>query len=191
MKTASIHFMPLTLRSSLPLTPSLALASLTPPPSLPSSPKSTLSPLDYCQGSPLYQNLTIKSVSVSTLRNRRETASSPTSPQRLSKGTNSVHSLFPSLGYPLLLFPFSITNILNRWTESEVGGLDTKQFVIPQLIRYPTFDGLQIPAFYYPYTLLPPLPLPFPSCLKFLLPFLTRLPSSLHLGAPLLLCPPV
>jgi len=43
---------------------------------------------------------------------------------------------------------------LQRWTFSEVGGLDTGQFVGPQLIRYPTFDLVnekprQIPAFIY------------------------------------------
>ena len=29
---------------------------------------------------------------------------------------------------------------LTRWTQSEVGGLDTTQFVEPELIRYPAFD---------------------------------------------------
>ena len=29
---------------------------------------------------------------------------------------------------------------LTRWTKSEVGGLSTDQFVVPKLIRYPTFD---------------------------------------------------
>lgn len=43
---------------------------------------------------------------------------------------------------------------LTRWTESEVGGLNTENFVLPTLIEYPTFDkenGKQrmIPAFYY------------------------------------------
>ena len=43
---------------------------------------------------------------------------------------------------------------LERWTFSEVGGLDTKQFVEPQLIEYPTFDmdgdkKRNIPAFVY------------------------------------------
>lgn len=43
---------------------------------------------------------------------------------------------------------------LVRWTESEIGGLDSQHFVTPELIRYPTFDALegqprQIPAFYY------------------------------------------
>ncbi len=38
---------------------------------------------------------------------------------------------------------------LVRWTRSEVGGLDPDQFVDARLIKYPTFDGRQIPAFVY------------------------------------------
>ncbi|WP_165246240.1 alpha/beta hydrolase family protein [Paludisphaera soli] len=38
---------------------------------------------------------------------------------------------------------------LERWTESEVGGLDASTFVTPELVRYPTFDGKEIPAFVY------------------------------------------
>ena len=38
---------------------------------------------------------------------------------------------------------------LTRWTQSEVGGLDTSRFVAPSLIRYESFDGLSVPAFYY------------------------------------------
>ena len=43
---------------------------------------------------------------------------------------------------------------LERWTRSEVGGLDTAKFVAPSLVRYPTFDTVDgrprtIPAFYY------------------------------------------
>jgi dipeptidyl aminopeptidase/acylaminoacyl peptidase len=43
---------------------------------------------------------------------------------------------------------------LTRWTFSEVGGLDTDQFVEPELISYPTFDKVgeaprQVPAFIY------------------------------------------
>lgn len=43
---------------------------------------------------------------------------------------------------------------LTRWTQSEVGGLDTSAFASPKLIRYPTFDKVKgkartIPAFYY------------------------------------------
>ncbi|MCW8093198.1 S9 family peptidase [Alteromonas sp. ASW11-130] len=38
---------------------------------------------------------------------------------------------------------------LTRWTFSEVGGLNTDNFVLPELVRYPTFDDRQIPAFVY------------------------------------------
>lgn len=43
---------------------------------------------------------------------------------------------------------------LERWTYSEVGGLDTEQFVEPQLIHFPTFDKVgdkqrTVPAFLY------------------------------------------
>jgi len=43
---------------------------------------------------------------------------------------------------------------LVRWTMSEVGGLDTSQFRIPELVRYPTFDEVggqprKIPAWVY------------------------------------------
>ena len=38
---------------------------------------------------------------------------------------------------------------LERWTYSEVGGLDTSKFVSPELISYRSFDGRDIPAFVY------------------------------------------
>jgi dipeptidyl aminopeptidase/acylaminoacyl peptidase len=38
---------------------------------------------------------------------------------------------------------------LTRWTFSEVGGLDTEKFVEPSLIKYNSFDDLEVPAFYY------------------------------------------
>ena len=38
---------------------------------------------------------------------------------------------------------------LTRWTQSEVGGLDTSRFVAPSLVRYESFDGLSVPAFYH------------------------------------------
>lgn len=38
---------------------------------------------------------------------------------------------------------------LERWTFSEVGGLDTSTFVTPELISYESFDGRQIPAFVF------------------------------------------
>ncbi|HEX2982314.1 MAG TPA: prolyl oligopeptidase family serine peptidase [Ignavibacteriales bacterium] len=45
-------------------------------------------------------------------------------------------------------------NKLERWTYSEVGGLNTQNFVEPSLIEYETFDQVngaprKIPAFYY------------------------------------------
>lgn len=46
------------------------------------------------------------------------------------------------------------TQELARWTFSEAGGLKTENFVMPALIRYPTFDKVDgaprlLPAFYY------------------------------------------
>lgn len=38
---------------------------------------------------------------------------------------------------------------LTRWTQSEVGGLDSSTFIAPSLIRYKSFDGKEIPAFLY------------------------------------------
>ena len=44
--------------------------------------------------------------------------------------------------------------VVTRWTQSDVGGLDTKAFITPTLVRYPTFDQVdgkarQIPAFVF------------------------------------------
>jgi dipeptidyl aminopeptidase/acylaminoacyl peptidase len=36
-----------------------------------------------------------------------------------------------------------------RWTRSEVGGLDPATFVAPELVRYPSADGVTVPAFLY------------------------------------------
>lgn len=38
---------------------------------------------------------------------------------------------------------------LKRWTFSEVGGLNTDRFGMPELIRFESFDKRQIPAFVY------------------------------------------
>jgi dipeptidyl aminopeptidase/acylaminoacyl peptidase len=38
---------------------------------------------------------------------------------------------------------------LTRWTFSEVGGLNTELFVVPELVRFESFDKRQIPAFVY------------------------------------------
>ena len=41
------------------------------------------------------------------------------------------------------------TGKLTRWTRSEVGGLDRERFVAPTLVRYPSTDGIEVPAFLY------------------------------------------
>jgi dipeptidyl aminopeptidase/acylaminoacyl peptidase len=38
---------------------------------------------------------------------------------------------------------------LSQWTESEVGGLNRKSFISPTRIQFPSFDGRQIPAYYF------------------------------------------
>jgi dipeptidyl aminopeptidase/acylaminoacyl peptidase len=42
------------------------------------------------------------------------------------------------------------TNTVERWTESELGGLNSDALVEPTLIRWPSFDGLEVTGFYYP-----------------------------------------
>ena len=68
--------------------------------------------------------------------------------KRLALSINSATS--PSDAYVIDLAAGTLT----RWTQSEVGGLDTSKFVAPTLVRYPTFDKVNgkrrtIPAFYY------------------------------------------
>jgi dipeptidyl aminopeptidase/acylaminoacyl peptidase len=43
----------------------------------------------------------------------------------------------------------TLTGKLERWTESETGGLDASQFSEPELIRWKSFDGLTISGFLY------------------------------------------
>ncbi len=38
---------------------------------------------------------------------------------------------------------------LERWTASELGGLDAKALAAPELVRFPSFDKRSIPAFVY------------------------------------------
>jgi dipeptidyl aminopeptidase/acylaminoacyl peptidase len=38
---------------------------------------------------------------------------------------------------------------LTRWSESEVGGLDTSRFPVPELVSFASFDGLEVPAWIY------------------------------------------
>ena len=41
------------------------------------------------------------------------------------------------------------TGKLTRWTYSEVGGLNPASFVKAERIRFPSFDGREIPGWYY------------------------------------------
>jgi len=41
------------------------------------------------------------------------------------------------------------TKKTTRWTRSEVGGLNPDTFVEPELVRYPSTGGVQVPAFLY------------------------------------------
>ncbi len=41
------------------------------------------------------------------------------------------------------------TGRVERWTESETGGLNPEKFVEPELVRIKSFDGLEISAFLY------------------------------------------
>jgi dipeptidyl aminopeptidase/acylaminoacyl peptidase len=68
--------------------------------------------------------------------------------KRLAFTLNSAAS--PSDAYVVELG----SKALQRWTRSEVGGLDASKFVTPTLVRFPTFDQVDgeprtIPAFYY------------------------------------------
>ena len=41
------------------------------------------------------------------------------------------------------------TGAVDRWTRSETGGLNTERFSEPDLVRWPSFDGLSISGFLY------------------------------------------
>lgn len=41
------------------------------------------------------------------------------------------------------------TGTVERWTTSETGGLNTSQFAEPELVRWKSFDGLEISGFLY------------------------------------------
>ncbi len=64
---------------------------------------------------------------------------------RLAMTINTAQT--PSDTYVLALGSSPLdAGTLTRWTDSEVGGLDTTRFVVPELVHYPTFDGREIPA---------------------------------------------
>lgn len=66
-----------------------------------------------------------------------------------ARGRNLAFSLDRATA-PSDVYSFRIgEKTLTRWTESEVGGLNTSTFIEPSLVLYPSFDGLSIPAFVY------------------------------------------
>lgn len=62
---------------------------------------------------------------------------------------------FSAANAPSDVYVFDLkTAALQRWTESEMGGLDASRFLLPTLVQFPTFDSVdgvprQIPAFVY------------------------------------------
>lgn len=50
---------------------------------------------------------------------------------------------------PVDVFSWNIAGQkLTQWTFSETGGLDPARFVAPELVKFPSFDGLTVSAFY-------------------------------------------
>jgi dipeptidyl aminopeptidase/acylaminoacyl peptidase len=62
----------------------------------------------------------------------------------------AVGFTFSAARSPSDVFSFEVkTGRLERWTESETGGLDAGQFVEPEIVRFPSFDGRSISALLY------------------------------------------
>lgn len=64
-------------------------------------------------------------------------------------GTRLAFSLSTSVSASDVYTADVATGEVARWTASELGGLDPAGFVAPELVRYRTFDGREIPAWYY------------------------------------------
>lgn len=43
----------------------------------------------------------------------------------------------------------TVTNKLERWTESELGGIVPEELSVPELVKWPSFDNREITGFYY------------------------------------------
>lgn len=67
------------------------------------------------------------------------------SPDGKTLGMSLARPEAPADAYSLRLSDGELT----RWTYSEVGGLDPAKFVVPQRIKFPTFDSREIPAYYF------------------------------------------
>jgi dipeptidyl aminopeptidase/acylaminoacyl peptidase len=84
-----------------------------------------------------------------------------TRPRFRPAGKSGVHELAFAVTWaraPLDVYSYDVdASRLDRWTASETGGVDAARFVVPRLVRYPTFDTAgreggarrTIPAFVY------------------------------------------
>jgi len=65
------------------------------------------------------------------------------------QGTDLGFTLSPPSGPSEACSMKLADGVLTQWTQSEVGGLNRETFVSPTRIQFPTFDGRQIPAYYF------------------------------------------
>ena len=61
-----------------------------------------------------------------------------------------VHAVVGAVDAPTSTRSTSTTGKVERWTESETGGLNPQTFAEPQLVRWTSFDGREISGFLYP-----------------------------------------
>lgn len=67
-----------------------------------------------------------------------------------SPGGNSLAMTLNTTRSPSDVFVYDLeARELARWTRSEVGGLDTGEFPMPELVQVESFDGLAVPAWVY------------------------------------------
>ncbi|MEM0985861.1 MAG: alpha/beta fold hydrolase [Pseudomonadota bacterium] len=63
---------------------------------------------------------------------------------------SAVGFSFTAATSPSDAYSFDVeTKALTRWTNAEVGGMDTADFVAPEIFTFPNADGMDIPAFVY------------------------------------------
>jgi dipeptidyl aminopeptidase/acylaminoacyl peptidase len=66
------------------------------------------------------------------------------------RGSHEIGFTFTTAKAPADVYSYDFdSGKIVRWTEGETGGLDTSTFVEPELIRYKSFDGREVPAFVY------------------------------------------
>ena len=69
---------------------------------------------------------------------------------RWRKGTHELGFSLNSAKSPTDAYSLEAdTGKLERWTQSETGGLNAEAFVEPEIIRWKSFDGLTVSGFYY------------------------------------------